>query len=319
MLPAADQDKSSNFPILVVEDNPDVRKLLELTLRQASHEVVTAQNGAEALQRYQQQFFPIMITDWIMPEMNGLELCQELRQQALPGYVFILILTAKDSHHDIIAGLEAGADDYLVKPFVRAELLARLKTAKRILTLEQTLKVANEEIKELSITDALTGCYDRGHLHERLPGEIKRARRNAQPLSIIMCDLDRFKIINDTYGHQAGDLVLKAFAHNLKAAIRDDVDLVFRYGGEEFVILLSDTAPADAITLAERIRAMVAATPIELPDKQLRFTASFGITGFRKLRRDEMVSMERLIEQADQHLYACKQAGRNRVKGSALE
>lgn len=161
MLRETGENKSKhNFPILIVEDNAVSRKLLEKALIKAGHEVVSAENGREALEIFNGKFFPIILTDWLMPEMNGIELCKTIRESSTERYVFIILLTAKDSKDDIVLGLEAGADDYLTKPINNAELMARLNTGKRILELESSLKEANEEIKLLSITDPLTGCYN---------------------------------------------------------------------------------------------------------------------------------------------------------------
>ena len=142
---------NGNFPILIAEDDAVTRMLLEKTLIKEGHEVVSVDNGQKAFDLFQKKFFPIILTDWMMPEMNGLELCQSIRQKENPGYVFIVLLTAKDSHDDIIAGLEAGADEYLTKPFSRAELIARLNTGRRFLEQDRALRRANEEIRILSI------------------------------------------------------------------------------------------------------------------------------------------------------------------------
>ena len=150
---------------------------LRATLTKEGYEVVTAENGYKALETFEKRFFPIVITDWMMPEMDGLDLTKSIRGKETSGYVFIFLLTAKSSKEDIIAGLEAGADDYLTKPFNRGELMARLKTATRILELEESLKKANEEIRVLSITDALTGCFNRAYMDETLPKEVKRCLR----------------------------------------------------------------------------------------------------------------------------------------------
>ena len=166
---------SDNFPILIAEDDPVSRSLLEKILIKAGNKVVSVDNGQKALALLNEKFFPIILTDWMMPEMDGLELCRAIRKNTYPGYVFIVLLTAKDSKDDIIRGLGAGADDYLTKPFSHAELVARLNTGKRLLRLEKSLKDANEEIRILSITDPLTGSYNRGYLTKRLPQEIKRA------------------------------------------------------------------------------------------------------------------------------------------------
>ena len=214
-------DPVLDFPILIVEDQPASRVLLERTLVKAGYEVVCVGNGRQALKILQERPFPIVLTDWVMPEIDGLELCRAIRENPPEGYVFIILLTANDSTADIVTGLEAGADDYLTKPFHAAELIARIQTGKRIINLERSLKRVNEEIKLLSITDPLTGSYNRGYLTERLPEEIGRAKRYHHPLSLVLCDIDNFKGINDTYGHEAGNYVIKKFVDCIKESIRD--------------------------------------------------------------------------------------------------
>jgi len=251
----------------------------------------------------------------MMPEMDGLELCRAIRKKVLPGYVFIVILTAKDSKDDIVTGLEAGADDYLSKPFNQSELIARLKTGIRILKLEKSLKEANEEVRLLSITDPLTKCYNRGYLTDSLPIEIKRAKRYDRHLSIILCDIDHFKKVNDTYGHQAGDQVLKEFVHYISKSLRQEVDWVARYGGEEFIIVLPETDINAASAVAERLRRVVSKERITLPDgKEIHITASFGVSGFSPETADTTISSEDLINDADRCLYRAKGEGRNKVK-----
>ena len=307
-----------HFPILVAEDNPVSRKLLEKTLIKTEHEVVCVKNGREALEAFNERFFPIVLTDWMMPQMDGLELCQAIRENRSSRYVFIILLTAKDSQTDIITGLEAGADDYLTKPFDKAELIARLNTGKRILRLERSLKKANDEIKILSITDPLTGSYNRRYLSESFPKEINRARRYSHPLSVILCDIDHFKRVNDTYGHETGDQVLKAFANCITESIRQDVDWLARYGGEEFVEVLPETDTEGALTVAERLRGLVSQSVTEAHGNAVRITASFGVTGFDPAIRDEGISSTAMLNEADKRLYECKQEGRNRVKGHPL-
>lgn len=309
---------NSNFPILVAEDNPVSRKLLEKTLSKAGYEVVSAKDGREALELFGERFFPIVLTDWMMPEMTGPDLCRALRARSGNGYVFMILLTAKDSKEDIVEGLEAGADDYLTKPFNRSELMARLKTGARILELERSLKKANDEIRVLSITDALTGAYNRGYLTERLPQEIKRAWRYGHDLSVVLGDIDRFKKVNDTYGHQAGDAVLKSFARILMDSVRNGVDWVSRYGGEEFLVVLPETPLKGAVLVAERLRTSVAAATIKTPEGALRITASFGVTGFSSGTPDPRVSPDSVIKMADDKLYQAKEDGRNTVRSQAL-
>nr|HID59749.1 diguanylate cyclase [Desulfobacterales bacterium] len=208
--------------------------------------------------------------------------------------------------------------DYLTKPFNHAELIARLNTGKRILKLERSLRKANEEIRILSITDPLTKCYNRRYMNEHLPKEINRARRYGHPLSVILCDIDHFKEINDTYGHQAGDMVLKRFARCLKESIRRDVDWVIRYGGEEFLIVLPETGLMSSLSIAERLRIIVSQTEIMWDKENIRITASFGTTGFDNSTPDEKISVDAMINMADRYLYQAKEEGRNRVVSGEL-
>jgi len=309
---------SDPFPILIAEDDPVSRKLLEKVLIKAGNTVVSVDNGQKALALINEKFFPIILTDWMMPKMDGLELCRAIRKTTYQGYVFIILLTAKDSKDDIIRGLEAGADDYLTKPFSHAELVARLNTGKRVLRLEKSLKDANEEIRILSITDPLTESYNRGYLTKRLPQEIKRAKRYSRALSIIICDIDHFKKVNDTYGHLVGDDVLKDFARCIRHTIRHDVDWMARYGGEEFLIVLPETEFSGATAMAERLRRKLSQRVTEIQGKKIAITASFGVAGFSPDIPDEMISPEALIKKADKCLYQAKQDGRNRVMGGSL-
>ncbi|TET84029.1 MAG: diguanylate cyclase [Desulfobacteraceae bacterium] len=310
---------SDNFPILIAEDDPVSRKLLEKVLIKAGNKVVSVENGQKALELFNDKFFPIVLTDWMMPEMDGLELCRAIRKNTYPGYVFIILLTAKDSKDDIIRGLGAGADDYLTKPFSHAELVARLNTGKRVLELERSLKDANEEIRILSITDPLTGTYNRGYLTERLPQEIKRARRYSRALSIILCDIDHFKKVNDTYGHLVGDRVLKDFAQCIRHSIRQDVDWTARYGGEEFLIVLPETDVNGASVMAERLKSELSQRVTETQGKKISITASFGVAGFGPDTPDEMISPEAMISKADKYLYQAKREGRNRAMEGPLD
>ena len=309
-----DQD----YPILLVDDDIVSRTVVEKYLRKAGFEVCPAANGNQALDEFNNAFFPIVLTDWMMPGIDGPQLCRLIRNKKTDSYVFIILVTAKDAKSDIVSGLEAGADDYLTKPIHQAELIARINTGIRILQLEHSLKQANEANRLLSITDALTGCYNRTYLNQTFNEEILRAKRYERPLSVILADIDHFKAVNDTYGHQAGDEVLTRFAHCLMKEIRNDIDWVVRYGGEEFFIVLPETNREGALCLAERLRVKIAELEIKLDTNTLHITASFGVA-FYPLQPDQKktddVTMESLINTADENLYRSKQEGRNRVTG----
>ncbi len=313
-----DETSPSPFPVLIVEDDRFLRGVLEDMLAEAGYPVEAVSNGAEALRLMAQGAYRILITDWVMPGMDGLELCRLLRRKPSDRYTYILMLTAHGEKEDLIAGLEAGADEYLVKPVNPVELNLRLKIAQRILNLERSLRQSIEEIKQLSLKDPLTGLYNRRFLVERLPQEIKRSYRYSRPLSLVMVDIDHFKAINDTYGHPAGDAVLKVCAGCLMETVRDDLDWVVRYGGEEFVLVLPETDLDGALAAAERLRQRAAEERIGAEGQQIRITASFGVASLPPQPKKEWLRMESLLECADRCLYRAKREGRNRVRGLRL-
>jgi two-component system cell cycle response regulator len=304
--------------ILLAEDDPVTRMLMTRFLNKAGYEVDAVANGSEALDRMTKQYYPMLVTDWEMPEMDGVALCKAVRNLQMDGYVYALLLTARDSKEHIIAGLEAGADDYLVKPVHEAELIARLNAGRRILTLEHSLRVANERNRILSITDALTGAYNRRYLMEQLPRELERCRRYAYPLSVLMCDIDHFKEINDTHGHAAGDDVLQLFAARAQKLIRSNSDWMARYGGEEFLIVLPETGYLGAMAVAEKIRNVIAGAPFESRMGETAVTASFGVASTGDTGPDLMLKTDTLIRCADECLYSSKEAGRNRTSGHEI-
>lgn len=310
---APEQDADPAFPVLVAEDEAVSRRFLEKMLSKEGFEVTAVENGREALDCMKDRFYPLVITDWNMPEMDGLELCRAIREYPFPGYVFIVMVTHRDALGDLIRGMEAGADDYVCKPFNRIELVARLRAGKRVLHLERTLKEANQRLEESLAVDPLTGSYNRGYLMERLPGELARARRYARPLSLVMSDIDHFKSVNDRMGHQAGDEVLRQFVNRLSRGIRRELDWVARYGGEEFLIVLPETNAEDADHAAERLRAMVSKCAFLVEGTPVPVTASFGVSGVENGSRADRLSPENLIRDADECLYQAKQQGRNRV------
>src|SRR5260370_8531432 len=224
--------------------------LMTRFLKKAGYEVDAVANGCEALDKMTKRYYPMLVTDWEMPEMDGIALCKAVRNMHLDGYVYALLLTARDSKEHIIAGLEAGADDYLIKPVHEPELIARLNAGRRILNLEHSLRAANQRNRILSITDALTGTFNRRYLMEQLPRELERCRRYAYPLSVLMCDVDHFKEINDARAHAAAHDVPPQFPPRVQKAIRNNSDWVARYRATEFLIVLPETPHDGAVNVA---------------------------------------------------------------------
>jgi two-component system, cell cycle response regulator len=309
---------SPQFRLLLVEDEPTQRKLVERQLRRAGYAVETANDGTEALAKILDGQFQLLLTDWDMPGMDGRTLCRRVREANLPSYLYILLLTSHGTTDDVVAGLDAGADDYVRKPANEAELLARLNSGRRIVQLEQSLREANAKIQQLSETDPLVGTFNRRYLSAQLVREVDRARRYKHPLSAVMADLDRFKRINDERGHQTGDEVLQHFASIAKSALRPS-DWMARYGGEEFVIVLPETDLAGAVTVAEKLRSLCANAPFPTSSGEIAVTASFGVAelGIEADERSEDTIAQALLRRADAGLYTSKNEGRNRVTATS--
>ena len=308
---------ASVWRILLVDDEPTQRLIMARLLKRAGYLVETAGNGLEALAKIDSGDFQLMITDWEMPEMDGIALCSALRASQSRGYIYTILLTARDAIEHVVTGLQAGADDYLTKPVIEPELIARLNTGKRIVTLERSLRSANEENRRLSITDPLTGAYNRRYLMEQLPREIERAARYGRQLSVVMCDVDHFKKINDTHGHLIGDEVLKWFVANLQKSVRA-CDWVARYGGEEFVAVLPETNVLNAGAAAENLRQGLSAVPFVLGDVTFPVTASFGASGWKELV-PAGATLDALMGKCDAGVYASKAAGRDRVTVEGMD
>src|SRR5580704_1247675 len=269
-------DKAASDTILIAEDDPICRRVLQSRLQNWGFRVMTAEDGLQAWRMLLQGDAPdLLILDWVMPGIDGPELCRRIRERRDAIYPYILLVTGKDNTQDVVRGLEAGADDYLSKPFDPAELRARLQVGKRILTLQHELIQAREALRFQANHDALTGVLSRAAILSLLDGELQRGDRSGTPTGILMMDLDRFKGLNDTYGHLTGDAVLKGVAHRINQAVRS-YDFLGRYGGEEFLAVLSNCYPDDLRTIAERVRSAVSDIPIGTGTTSLAVTVSVG-------------------------------------------
>ncbi len=297
--------------VLVVDDDQDIRKILNFVLRNSGFDVIEAVDGIDALHKYVENEIDIIISDIVMPGMNGLELCQKIKIQEPLKRVYFILLSAKGELDDKITGLELGADEYIPKPFEPLEVLARVKTGERIIKLQNMLVHDARYFETLAFTDELTKLYNRRFFKETLNKEYAKAKRYQYPISMILIDIDHFKSFNDRYGHSTGDIVLQTIAYILKKSVRES-DVVARYGGEEFSILLPNTQRDSAIELAERLRKAVEETKVQTPYGKLNVTISLGI-GFLEKEITNTGSLNDIFEQADSALLKAKEAGRNRT------
>jgi diguanylate cyclase (GGDEF)-like protein len=299
--------------VLVAEDDASSRFRLQTALRSWGYEVTIVADGRQAIAELSQPDGPsLAVLDWSMPEADGLEVCRSLRSDPAGRYVYAILLTSHDRDEDVIAGFDAGADDYVTKPFNTKELRARVRSGARIVQLQRQLVAAHEELREKAMYDPLTGLLTRGAFFEICDHEFARARRGHTPLSVVMADIDHFKSINDRFGHPGGDEVLREIARRLQATFRKE-DAVGRYGGEEFVALAIGCEGADALALAERYRQAVERAPFAIGDERLQVTTSVGVvTG------SAAGGMQELVRAADEALYRAKATGRNRVVAAEL-
>lgn len=305
---------------LIADDDPVARLLLRKTLERSGYEVISVGDGRLAAEQLSQSDGPrIALLDWVMPELDGPGVCRAIRSQPERGYVYLVLLTSRESKEDILVGLESGADDYLTKPFNERELMARLRAGERILRLEGELVRAREHMRFKATHDALTMVWNRGVIMDLLSRELSRSQREHGSTVLLLADLDHFKSVNDKYGHLVGDEVLKEVSRRLLGSIRA-YDFVGRYGGEEFLIVLNNCNSNSAMARAEEIRTAIAASPIQTQAGALSLTMSIGVLlshewGLRP--------MQELVQEVDLALYAAKAAGRNCIRradpGSAKE
>jgi diguanylate cyclase (GGDEF)-like protein len=300
--------------VLAAEDNPVFQSMLRSMLNKWGYDPVIARDGAEAWRSLDAEDAPrLAILDWMMPGMDGVEICRRVRAAGREPYIYILLLTARTESQDLVEGMEAGADDYLTKPFVAHELRVRLRAGRRILDLQSELMAAREALRVQATHDNLTGIANRGSILDSLHTELSRGSRERNPIAVLMADVDRFKQVNDTRGHQAGDEVLREVARRMKSEMRN-YDAVGRYGGEEFLVVLPGCDGEGAIAQAERIREIIGEEVFRAQGNRFGITCSLGIA-WRKLASPE--DADTLIREADLALYHAKANGRNRVEAYA--
>jgi diguanylate cyclase (GGDEF)-like protein len=316
-------DPVERMTVLVADDDVLAAKVLEKTLKKWDFDVVRAKNGEEAWALIDRKGLRLAILDWMMPKMDGVQLCRKVRRKKRANYTYIILLTARDYFQDIIRGLSAGADDYMTKPVNLLELKARLQTGLRILELEDKLLESRQELKEMAAHDSLTGLWNRSSILEFFEDELDKARRERSAIGVIMIDVDHFKRINDTFGHAVGDQVLNRISGCLKTNTRR-YNKIGRYGGDEMIVVLPDCQKANLEKIAERLRVSVARQRFKTERGSLRATISCGAASSETFQH---ATLRLLLQASDKALYEAKARGRNlvvmfkparaRVKGKA--
>jgi two-component system, cell cycle response regulator len=301
---------AQDLQVLVVDDSPVYRKLVEHALEGNPYSLTFAKSGSEALDLFARNLPAIVITDWMMPDLSGLELCQRLRADVHRGYTYIILLTSIAEKDNVVKGLAAGADDYLTKPFDPGELLARIGVGRRIIDLHRQIDAKNKLLEEMAHSDSLTGLPNRRAIEDWATRQLRGAARHGFPYWVVLADLDSFKSINDNYGHAGGDMLLQQFAEILKTVTRAS-NICGRLGGDEFLMVMTHVEEDGIYKTVERFRETLAGHQFDIGDEKVSITASFGIAGFREKETPDFAT---LIRRADTALYAAKRAGRNLIK-----
>ena len=303
--------ESGSLKMLIADDSPLYRKIVEEALHAIPLQVISASTGRQAIQLFAEHSPDVVVLDRIMADLTGPEVCRRLRKMAPDLQPYIVMLTGSADKESVVEAFEAGADDYVTKPFHDGELMARVRVGLRYRELYREVGAKNKLLEELALSDSLTGLPNRRAIESWAVRELESATRYGFPAWVVMADIDRFKHVNDTFGHAAGDAVLKEFARILRANTRSS-EMCGRLGGEEFVVILTHTTRAGALKAVERIRAGFEMTPFTFSGCSLMVTASFGIAGFEKERGP--VTLNALLSSADQALYDAKRGGRNRCE-----
>jgi two-component system cell cycle response regulator len=304
-------NRKNGMRILIADDSLVSRHLLEATLRNWGYQIDVACDGTEAWSILQRDDAPTLaILDWMMPGYTGPEVCRLVRQKAKEPYTYILLLTSKSLKEDVVEGMDSGADDYLTKPFDQHELKVRLRAGTRIVDLQEQLLATREAMRQQATHDYLTELWNRSSILDILQKEMIRSARERSSIGLVLVDLDHFKSINDAHGHFAGDFALQESARRMQSSMRT-YDSIGRYGGEEFLVVLPGCDRDCTQNQAERMRLAISGMPLQLPDRQLPVSASFGCTSVADAAA---VTAEQLIRMADDALYRAKHNGRNRVE-----
>lgn len=300
----------SNTRILVAEDQSNFRHMLKAFLGNWGYEFVVVSDGLEAWKVLQKEDRPrLALLDWMMPNMDGVEICRAVREMKPDPYTYLLLLTSRDQKQDVVHGIEAGADDYLIKPFDPQELRARIHAGERIITLEDRLIRAQEDLRQLATHDFLTGLLNRRACVDSLLIELDRGCRTGDPVCIVLADIDNFKRINDTHGHQTGDEILCEVAHRMHGSLRR-YDTAGRFGGEEFLLILPECSLAEGVKLAQRICRLVRSEPVKTKSVPITISISLGVAVANQI---PPADLEAFLGSADAALYRAKEGGRNRV------
>src|SRR5580693_344821 len=300
---------AATYQILVVDDSAVSRKLVEHALEASGHSLLFAKSGQEALDLFRRHSPSIIITDWMLPDFSGLELCERIRAEAQREYTYVIMLSAKAEKDHVVKGLAAGADDYLTKPFDPGELLARVGVGCRTVELHREIDAKNRLLEEIAHTDSLTGLPNRRAIEDWAARQLRGAARHGFPLWVVLGDLDSFKEINDSYGHDAGDAVLRRFSEILKGNTRAS-DICGRMGGDEFLLVITHVASEYIQSTINRMREEWSGCEFEFRGNAVSLTASFGIAGFCGT---DAPLFQTLVQRADKALYAAKRSGGNLV------
>ncbi len=300
--------------VLLADDDRVTRRLLEFYLHKWGYETIVCASGGEAWKALDTDNCPqLAVIDWMMPELTGVEICRRVRDAQNRPYVYIILLTSKGGKEDVIQGLDAGADDYIVKPFDPNELNVRVRAGTRIIQLQNDLQSALDVSEFRASHDLLTGLKNRGAVLAELTAELARSHREKKPVGVIIADVDHFKRVNDQFGHLAGDAVLREVAGRLGSSLRA-YDSLGRYGGEEFLIVVPNSDVETTTQTAERLRSKFQDNPLVTSEGEFNITLSFGVAGAYGMAE----KTDDIIRRADEALYRAKEGGRNRVETASI-